>query len=108
MPGYGPILTADGDENIPVTAAGATLTLPAEFSSGGVNSGRATIQCRTAPVLFTVNGTGPTAADESTGHKLNVGDFLRITSLAMMRSLNMKPATGTSGNAFVIYEKRVN
>jgi len=109
MPSYSSIIATDADESISVTATAATLTLPAQFSStGGSNAGRVTIQVRTAPILYTINGTAPTAADESTGIKLNVGDILILTTLACMRNLNMVRATGTSGAVFVQYEQRVN
>ena len=105
---YGPILATDADENIAVSSSAVNLTLPAEFSSKGVNSGKAVIQVRDAAILYTINGTAPTAADESTGNKLNVGDELVITSLSEMRNLNMIRATGTDGAVFVRYEKRIN
>jgi histidine ammonia-lyase len=109
MPSYSSIVATDADQSISVSNTAATLTLPAEFAStGGSHSGRVTVQVRTAAILYTINGTAPTAADESTGIKLNVGDILILTTLAAMRNLKMIRASGTDGAVFVQYEKRVN
>lgn len=109
MSEYSSILATDADESITVdaTAAGKTLTLPAEYATSA-RGGRALIQVRTAPILYTLNGTAPTATDESTGTKLNVGDILILTGLIEMRNLKMIRATATSGAVFVHYEKKVN
>ena len=108
MPGYSSILAADGDESISVTNTAASLTLPAHFASSGVNAGRATIQCRTAPILFTLNGTAPTTEDASTGIRLEIGEKLVLSTLAEMRNLRMIRAIASNGAVFVIYERRVN
>ena len=110
MSQYTSIIATDADQSITIdaTAAGLTLTLPAEYSvSQAFTGGRATVQVRTAPILYTLNGTAPTAADESTGLKLNIGDILVLTGLTEMRNLKMIRATGTSGAVFVTYEKKV-
>ena len=105
-PSYSAILATDADQSVAVSNSAATLTLPAHFSSSGVTAGRVSIQVRTAPILYTLNGTAPTAADESTGKKLVPGDTLILTTLVEMRNLNMLRATGTDGAVFAVYEKR--
>ncbi len=113
MSSYSSIVAADADETISVAATAATLTLPSIFTKAnratkGPNGGRVTIQVRTAPILYTINGTAPSAADESTGIKLNVGDLLILTTLPEMDNLNMIRATSTTGAVFAQYERRVN
>jgi hypothetical protein len=109
MPQYGPIISTDADESIAVDATARTLTLPAEYATnGGRTGGRATIQVRTAAILYTINGTAPTATDESTGVKLNVGDLLILTNTQEMRNLKMIEATATDAAVFVQYEKKIN
>ena len=111
MPSYTAILAADADANLAVSSAAVQLTLPSIYSAANrqksVMSGRGTIQVRTAPVLFTLNGTAPTDADESTGTKLGVGDFLRLTTFAEMVNLNLIRATGSDGAVFYFFERRV-
>ena len=108
MPSYTSITATDSDQNLAVSSTAVALTLPAyfTFTGGRVNHGRVTIQCRTAPVLFTLNGTAPTAADESTGTKLKVGSQLILTTLKEMRSIKFIRATGTDGAVFAFYEAR--
>lgn len=107
MPIYSSIRATDADQNIAVSSSTVTLTLPAHFSTNGVNNGRAQIQVRTAAILYTKNGTAPTAATESTGTKLKVGDFLILETLEEMNLLNMIRATGVDGAVFVEYSKYV-
>jgi hypothetical protein len=67
-----------------------------------------TIQVRTAPVLYTLNSTAPTAADESTGTKLNVGDLLILTTFAEMDNVKFIRATSADGALFYYFSRRVN
>lgn len=108
MPSYTSIVAADADRSDTISNTAVTLTLPAYFtvSSGRVNHGRAVIQVRTAPILYTVNGTAPTAADESTGTKANIGDLIIITTLNEMRNFNAIRATGSDGAIFTYYQAR--
>ena len=104
---YGPIIATDADEQISVAGTAATLTLPAEFSSNGVNGGRAAVEVRTAAILYTLNGTAPTDSTQTTGHLLQPGEKLTLTSLAEMRNLNIIRATATSADVFVSYQKKL-
>lgn len=109
MPEYTAIIAADGDQNVSVAGTSATLTLPAQFSStGGAHSGRAILECHTAAILYTLNGTAPTDADWATGQRLGIGDQLILTSRQEMRNVKMIRATATSGAVFVRYEMRTN
>ena len=112
MPSYSAILSTDADESISVTSTAGELTLPAVFAAAarqarGVSGGSATIQVRTAPILYTINGTAPTAADASTGIRLNIGDIIILTTFIEMDNLKMRRATDTDGAVFVQYERRV-
>ena len=113
MPSYSALLDADADESIAVTSSAGELTLPAAFSvasrqTRGVTGGRVTILVRTAPILWTINGTAPTAGDDSTGDKVLVGSRLILTTFAEMDNLKMRPATATDGAAFATYQRRIN
>lgn len=108
MPSYSAIVAADGDQNLAVSNTPVALTLPAHYSSSGVNSGMAQVQVRTAAVLYTLNGVAPTVADESTGTKLSVGDILVLETLAEMRNVQFIRATGTDGALFITYFKRID
>lgn len=110
MPSYAPIISADADENVSVTASAGELTLPAYFTatSGRVNHGRAILTVRTARILYTENGTAPTAADESTGTPADIGDQLIIPSKTGMTNFKARRATGTDGAFFVRYQKRID
>ena len=106
---FSTILGTDGDQPLAVPNTAVTLTLPAYFTSGtGVTQGKAIIQCRTAAVLFTLNGIAPTAADRTTGTQLAVEDQLILETLAEMQNVKFIRATGTDGALFIIYQKRVN
>ena len=107
MPNYSAILATDADQNIAIDATARTLTLPAYFSPNG-STGRAVILVRTAAVLFTTNGTAPTAADESTGDKASVGDRIITVGQVEMKNIKMIRATGVDAAVFVRYEKRVD
>lgn len=112
-PSYSAILATDADEPITVGGAAVTLTLPSVFAAAdrktkGVTGGRVVIQVRTAPILYTLNGTAPTDSDASTGERLEVGDRLTLTTFAEMDNLKMIRATATSGAVFCTYERRVD
>ena len=113
MPSYSAIVAADADESIAITSSAGELTLPTVFSvaarqTRGVTGGRVTILVRTAAILWTINGTAPTAGDASTGDLLNVGDRLVLTTFPEMDNLKMRPATATDGAAFAVYQRRIN
>lgn len=113
MAGYSAILSTDADESISVAGSAASLTLPAALAQAnratkGITGGRATIQVRTAPILFTLNGTAPTDSDAATGTRLEIGQRLVLTSLIEMDNLKMVRATSVSGAVFVFYERRVS
>lgn len=97
--------TVDGDEDIAVSSSVKTLTLPTRFSGDEAN-GRAVIQCRTGDVLFTLNGTAPTAATLGTGTVLFVNGTLIVYG-SEMQKLNLIRATGTDGAVQVRYERRI-
>ena len=104
---YSAILAADANENIEITDSVVQLTLPAYYSSTGIISGRCRIQVRTAAILFTPTGNAPTASNEATGEKANVGDVIILDTLVEMKNLNMVRATGTNAAVFVTYEKLI-
>lgn len=113
MPSYSAILATDGDENISVGGTVATLTLPTALNASarqtkGVTGGRATIRVRTAPILYTLNGTAPTDSDYTTGQELKVGELLVLTSFAEMDNFKAIRATATTAALYVQYERRVN
>ncbi len=104
---YSAIIATDADQTLAVSNSAVQLTEPAYFSGNGVTGGRARCQVRDAAVLVTTNGTAPTAADESTGTKINVGDFLILNRIEIANA-NFIRATGTDGAMFITYEKLVN
>lgn len=108
MPRYSAILATDGDQTLAVSNSDATLTLPAHYASSGVNDGRAVGLVRTAAILFTVNGTGPTAANEATGDKAGVGARVILEGLVEMRNFKAQRATSTDGAMYWRYEKRID
>lgn len=113
MASYSSILNADADANLAIDDTARGLTLPSVFAKAdrqtkGVTGGRVTIQVRTAPVLYTLNGTAPTAADLTTGTELFPGDLLILTTLAEMDNVSLIRATSTSGVIFYFFERRVN
>ena len=108
MPTYSNIRGTDADESVAVSTSNAVLTEPSYASETGASPIRAVCQVRTAAILFTTNGTAPTAADESTGTKVNVGDFVTFYGRQEINNVIMKRFTGTDGAIFVRYEKRVD
>ena len=107
MPTYSAILATDAAQNIAIDATARTLSLPAYFSPNG-STGRAIILVRTAAVLFTTNGTAPTAADESTGDKAVKGARITVNGQVEMKNIKMIRATSTDAAVFVRYEKKVD
>lgn len=105
---YSAIAEADGDEEITVAGTAQTLTAPAEFTRNGSFGGKAEIQCRTAALIFTLTGTGPTDQDATTGMTLDAGDILVLYTKTEIANLKMIRATGTSALVHVQYSKRIN
>lgn len=109
MPDYSGIIDADGDQTLAVSNAVVTLTKPAFYAqTGSGSSGRASIQVRTAAVLYAFHTGSLAAADESTGTKLSVGDILVLETISEIDNLKLIRATGSDGAVFVQYEKRIN
>jgi hypothetical protein len=113
MASYSSIAATDADADLTVDATARSLTLPSIFAAAdrqtkGVTGGRVTIQVRTAPILYTLNGTDPTAATLGTGTELFPGDLMILTTFAEMDALSMIRATSTSGKVFYFFERRVN
>ena len=104
---YRAIAGATGEEDITVSTAVKTLTLPAVFTANTIVQGRAQIQVRTAGVVYTINGVAPTAADASTGHTLAIGDILVVTG-SELAALKMIRSTGVDAAVHVRYERRIN
>ena len=101
------LVAADGTQTLTVGAVAVTLTLPAAYVATTTH-GLAIIQVRTAPILYTLNGVAPIAADESTGTKVNAGETFQLDSIYEMQNLKMIRATATSGAVFVQYERHIN
>lgn len=108
MPSYSAILDNDGGESIPVATSIATLTLPAHFSSAGVNSGRALIQVKSAPILYTLYSADPQRTPPVIGIQLDPGEFLILTTFVEMRQLKMVKATSKNSAVFVQYDRKIN
>lgn len=108
MPTYSNIRGADADQNLAVSNTAVGLTLPAYATQTGASPMRARCQVRTAAVLFTTNQTDPTAANEATAQKANVGDFVTAYGVQEIKDISFIRATGTDGALFIIYERRVD
>ena len=105
---YSNIRGADADQNLPVSNTAVGLTLPAYATQTGASPMRARCQVRTAAILFTTNGIDPSAANEATAQKVNVGEFITAYGIQEMKDISFIRATGSDGAMFIIYEKRID
>ncbi len=99
---------SDGIEDLTIAGTAQTLTLPAYATQTGHAQIRARIQIRTAPVIWTTHGTGPTDQDESTGHKASVGDVIELDTIQDIKKFSVIRATASTGSGVVRYERRVS
>lgn len=103
---YHAVLGATGEEDPTISSTVVTLTIPAVLSTNNAKVGRAVIQCRTADVIFTINGEDPTAADATTGTTLFVGAQLTVYGVEMSQ-LKLIRASSTDGDIHVRYERKI-
>ena len=104
MAEYRAVEGSGGEEDITVSTAVKTLTVPGALSNTLVLA-RAQIQVRDAGLVYSINGVTPTAADASTGHTLAVGDILIVTG-SELAALKMIRSSGTDSKVHVRYERR--
>lgn len=98
---------AAAEQDLTVSTAVITLTIPAAFTANTIKLGRALLQVRTAGLIYTLNGVAPVAADFTSGQSLAIGDILQVTG-SELSALQMIRSTGTNSLVHVRYERRVN
>lgn len=105
-PQFHALLGSSGTQDLTISTTAISLTIPAALATQTANSGRAVIQCRTADILFNVNGVDPTAADATTGDTLFRNAILTVYGIEMSQ-LRMIRATSTNGVVHVRYERGI-